>query len=407
MLSTCPESFVKTFVEREFPKLLDLLYDAALDPLRWQAFLDALPARFGNATGVLHLFNAHTETIPFFATFGGDPAFAASYADYYAGINPYASVKFHKLPVGKVVPATDVLASALLERSEFFHDWMRPQGIPTDHFGVPLRNDGDSVAVLSVAPNAAAHAKGRQQYGAQLRLLVPHMVRALEMNAVVSAARQAKLSSNAALDSLGSAAFLLGASGRLLVASAQAEALLRGNNVVKLDRFKVLRAVNSGEDMELSAAVRRCATEPGNPSARPLRLTSRATEQAYVAWVVPLQPVRDHAPGRRLELFSRLAPQPTVLVMLASAHNGIDIPADTIQAIFRLSAAEARLVNALVGGRSLAEYAAGAGLSRNTARNQLASTFLKTGTTRQTELVVMVVRALGTGAAPTNPMARA
>lgn len=397
---------MKTFAEREFPILLDLLYDAAVHPERWSTFLDALPSSFDGATGIIHVLDSDTNAKPLSISFGHDDAFAASLASYYAELNPYPAIGFHRLPVGKAVHSADYLPVESVEDSEFFNDWMKPQKMHSDHLALLLRND-HGLALLGVAPRASNYAGKRQRYAQKLQLLAPHLIRAIEMNRVVSVARQAEISSNAALDSLGSAAFLLEASGRLLVASVQAEALLRGDNVVSLDRSKVLRAANAGEDMDLSAVIQRCATGIGNPSARPLRLTSRATGQAYVAWMVPLQPVRSHAPSRRFELFSRLAAQPAVLVMVASAEKGIDIPADTIQAIFRLSAAEARLVKALVGGRSLAEYAADAGLSRNTTRNQLASIFLKTGTTRQTELVVMVVRALGTGAAPTNPMARA
>ena len=397
---------MKNFVEREFLKLLDLLYDAALDPERWPAFLDALPGSFDGATGIIHVSDTAPNSQPISVSFGHDSGFAASLASYYADLNPYPAIGFHKLPIGRVVHSADYLPVEAVEDSEFFNDWMKPQKMHPDHLALLLRNDR-GLALLGVAPRASNYAGRRQSYAKRLQLLAPHLVRAIEMNRVMSAARRAEVSSNTVLDSLGSATFLLGASGRLLVGSAQAEALLRVGKVVELGPFKVLRAVKSDEDMELSAAIGRCTTEPVSTSGRPLRLTSRATGQAYVAWVVPLQPVRSHAPSRRFELFSRLAERPAVLVMLASAEKGIDIPADTIQAIFRLSTAEARLVNALVRGRSLAEYAAGAGLSRNTTRNQLASIFIKTGTTRQTELVVMVVRTLSTGAAPMNPMARA
>jgi DNA-binding CsgD family transcriptional regulator len=69
--------------------------------------------------------------------------------------------------------------------------------------------------------------------------------------------------------------------------------------------------------------------------------------------------------------------------------------AEAIQAAFGLSSAEARLASALVAGHSLGDYAAQAGVSRNTVRNQLAAVFDKMGMRRRTELVATIVDALG------------
>jgi hypothetical protein len=126
------------FIECEFPALLDLLYDAALAPARWQTFLDALPTCFGGASGVMHFFDAETGTMSISAGFGLDPSFGESYGTYYSGVNPYPAIGFRKLPVGKVAYASSVLPVETVERTEFFNDWMKPQGIPSDPLGVLL-----------------------------------------------------------------------------------------------------------------------------------------------------------------------------------------------------------------------------------------------------------------------------
>ena len=100
---------MRRFVESDFPKLLELLYDAALDPLRWQTFLDALPHSFDGAAGILHLFDSTTESVSLFASFGHDPAFTASYAAHYAALNPYPSIAFQRLPISKALYASDYL----------------------------------------------------------------------------------------------------------------------------------------------------------------------------------------------------------------------------------------------------------------------------------------------------------
>ncbi len=393
---------MRRFVENHFPKLLDLLYDAALDPLRWQTFLDALSQNFGGSTGVLHLFDAATQSVPSFATFGHDPAYIASYAAHYAGVNPYPNIAFHKLPIGKTLYASDYLLPETVEVTEFFNDWMKPQGITSDHLALSLRNDGHGAAVLGVAPHASVYSKGRKRYAAQLQLLAPHMVRAVEINRVTSAARLAERSLGGTLEALGAAAFLVGRSGRLLIANNTAEELMRGERLVSVDRFKILRAANANDDKALSLAIAAAAAAPSEGSRQPLRLTSRGSGRAYVAWVLPVRPPRDGAPSRRFELFSGVGAEPMVLLLLAPAENGVAVPPGAIQAVFGLSPAEARLASALTTGCTVAEYAAAAGISRNTARNQLTSVFAKTATTRQTQLVALIVGALGPAAGRAN-----
>jgi hypothetical protein len=97
---------VHGFIEKEFPRLLDLLYDAPLDPEGWPVFLDALPASFGGASGILQFIDVATSAIRAFHGFGADPVFIDSYAEHFASINPYAPVGFERFPVGKVLDAT-------------------------------------------------------------------------------------------------------------------------------------------------------------------------------------------------------------------------------------------------------------------------------------------------------------
>lgn len=79
---------MRSFYEQEFPRLIDLLYDAAPDPERWQTFLDALPGQFGGAWGVLHSYDVAVGAATSFRNFGNDAALNFSYANYFHSINP-------------------------------------------------------------------------------------------------------------------------------------------------------------------------------------------------------------------------------------------------------------------------------------------------------------------------------
>ena len=65
-----------------------------------------------------------------------------------------------------------------------------------------------------------------------------------------------------------------------------------------------------------------------------------------------------------------------------------------LQATFDLTPAEARLVLRLVAGDSLKSSAKALGIGYETARTTLKAVFHKTGTCRQTELVLLVIHAM-------------
>lgn len=58
---------------------------------------------------------------------------------------------------------------------------------------------------------------------------------------------------------------------------------------------------------------------------------------------------------------------------------------------YGLTGRESQIVEHLVGGGSVGDYAQGQGLSEQTVRSQLKSIFAKTGVSRQTALVSLVV----------------
>ena len=64
---------------------------------------------------------------------------------------------------------------------------------------------------------------------------------------------------------------------------------------------------------------------------------------------------------------------------------------------FGLTPAEARVVLRLVAGDSLRSAAKALGIKYETVRTHLKSVFQKTGTRRQAELVIVVIRAMSEG----------
>ncbi len=382
------------FAEEQLPRLLELLYDAALDHSRWQAFLDALRPCFGGATGIMYGFDRASGAMDFTYNFGSDPAFIESYDRYYGRINPYPDLAL-RLPPGKVAMAADALDTETLCRTEFFNDWMRPQDIPAEYFGMLVHKHGSRGVIMGLAPQAAHFNRNHHIYRRQLELLMPHMARAVEINRVMAAARTAERALGTSFDALRLAAFVVDGAGRLLLANQKAEDLLRDDSVLCTDRSKRLHAANRAENTALEVAIVHALHPPTALTTRPVRLTSRASGRAFIIWAVPMRSEQPNGPSHRSQFMLGLRTEATVLVLVVAAECALSIRPESIQAAFKLSAAEARLVSALIAGRTLAEYARDSGHSRNTVRNQLASIFEKTDTRRQAELVAAIIGTLG------------
>ena len=68
---------------------------------------------------------------------------------------------------------------------------------------------------------------------------------------------------------------------------------------------------------------------------------------------------------------------------------------ETLQQRYELTPAECRLAMLLADGRTLSQIAEMLGVSRNTLKSQLASTYSKTGTSRQSDLVRILLNVAG------------
>jgi DNA-binding CsgD family transcriptional regulator/PAS domain-containing protein len=380
------------FVGEQLPRLLELLYDAALDHSRWQAFLDALTPCFGGATGIMYGFDGVRGAMDFTYNFGSDPAFIQSYDRYYGRINPYPNLAL-SMPPGKVAMAADALDTETLCRTEFFNDWMRPQEIPAEYFGMLVHKHGSRGVVMGLAPQAALLNRNQHIYLRQLRLLMPHMARAAELNRIAAVGRQTVRVLGAALEALAAGAFLIDRAGRIVLANQRGEALMRSQCALSVSPCGAVRAAGPRCDSTLQAALVIAATQ--RRTSPPLRLVCPNSGRQFIAWVVPThasQATQTNGGGVLVDAFEQTA---TALLLVAPADRSAATRAEAIAAVFQLSAAEAKLVCALCAGLTLAEYAGQVELSRNTVRNQLAGVFAKTRTSRQSELVSRVVATLG------------
>lgn len=188
---------------------------------------------------------------------------------------------------------------------------------------------------------------------------------------------------NAAIETTDTGVILADPEGSVLFTNHVADALLKAEDGLFLAHGK-LRARNAAETAALMEHIQRKAAE----------------QRAEPDWQV-YTPIALPRPDNPLPLTVIVRPGPpfyplrnplqrTAMLVLRDPGRR-PIPAHTLTRLFGLTPAESLLASELARGVSLEEAATHLGISRNTARSQLQSVFMKTGANRQGELVRLVL----------------
>ena len=212
--------------------------------------------------------------------------------------------------------------------------------------------------------------------------LMPHLERAAAVQTRLGDALAVARSVLDALETTQAPVLILDGRGRVVHASAEAERLL-----CELDGLSAgasgLRAATPALSSRLVAMITRAVGVSGEPrGAGTLHLPRPSGRPELTLVAVPLPPHAAcpdaHHPAVLLQITDPLAHATPHRALLAQA--------------FELTPAEADVAADLLDGLSVREVAARSGRSIATVRTHLASVLAKTGTSRQSELVRLLMR---------------
>lgn len=213
------------------------------------------------------------------------------------------------------------------------------------------------------------------------RRLYPVLSRYIRLWWVHRAERKSAFALKAVIDQSALSIMILNRTSRLLFANARAMALLNaedgltveGPTVVPIaaaDRGPFAAAVTAGLDSNQKLRTAQ------NPHESPILQLARNGEKR--ALIVTALPVRASAVDSE---------DPAVIVYCLDPDEDVGDLLAPVCAIYKLTAVEARLVEKLISGKTLAEAAARINIRTQTARAYLKNIFIKTRTRRQADLV--------------------
>jgi pimeloyl-ACP methyl ester carboxylesterase/DNA-binding CsgD family transcriptional regulator len=212
--------------------------------------------------------------------------------------------------------------------------------------------------------------------GRLIHILLPHFIRALNINRQYVELKAENQAFSSVLDRLPIGMAMTDAEGRLFAKNGRFDELLKQQCGLSISNGR-LAATQCQEAATVAQLIAEVAADGNSKSAgRAIRLSGTVPSSLLI---LPLP--HDE----------RLKIKPKVMIFLTSLLGDINIDPRALQDAFGLSKAESRLTLALVNGSDLDEIAERYHVSKHTLRTQLKSVYAKTDCRRQAELVVKVL----------------
>lgn len=364
------------------PDLTDIIeafYDAAFLPDGWQLAMNRLGAIMPSVGVAIYGYDYSSSSNLGQVGTGFDPAALESFVAHYSKVNAWAP-HFARVPVGTLLNSDQVLPRRELLKSEYYHDWLRPQDDLQLGWGSLLVNDPGRMLMFSTTLRARDEETLSPFVARVVERLMPHVDRAFRLTRVLSGAELSQ-TMMAMMEGIADPALMLNALGRVSHANRRALDLIAAGTFTQPTRYNELRFIDPTADLALERLVRDAAGRlhraqtnvflARNPDGA--RLRCMLTPYALASAKGPLGHFTSERP----------------VALLIMRQEGRDVRAE-LRARFGLTEAEVAVALSVAAGEAVQETAARRGTSVLTVRNQLRVIFDKLDVRRQGELVARV-----------------
>lgn len=369
--------------------LTSVIREAGTNPSLWEMLLPTISGAFPGLKSTIHFEDPGGSPHRTAYVDGIDRAAVESYGAHYGGLNPWNPFWATTAPFHAHV-SDDVAPAATYKGTEFYNDWLRPLGEADSAVGMKILTNGPGFGALSLHYGPRLAESYNKSLGHVIQSIAGPMRNALALNRRLLENAPLPAPLETVIEAFDEPSFLLDQSGQVRLHNALAQDLLRSQTLARIDRGGRL-------DLRDRSAGRRLAEALGGIVVPGLQGGSRTpttfvlrSESGDVEGFIKVLSVATSEGALRGNAYM-FPPNMFALVTIYPRTKPIGGVA-SLQSAFGLTAAEARLANRLRHGESLSDVAEAAGISRETVRQHLKSIFLKTGTNRQAELVLLLSR---------------
>jgi hypothetical protein len=237
-----------------FRHLVQLANASALDQRKWSWFLEELSTASGGIRVQLFTQDPQAQYSLGILEHGYDPAFLGSYESYYAALNPWVPM-LQSIQPGRVVSSEDLLPLSDLEKTEFYHDWVRPQDDIVGGVGALLERRGERLSMIG--GNIARRDRDRLErpFVNLLQRLTPFVQHSLKVARMLGELTIENRVMREGMEPDLTAVFALDGRGRVHFANRSGEKLLRSGDVIQRDASARLRFADATAQAALGRAL--------------------------------------------------------------------------------------------------------------------------------------------------------
>lgn len=358
--------------------LIGRIYDAAVEPRLWSDALQEVADSLGGASCHFLVYDLINNT-PTLHAARTDPVHMEQYWAHYAELNPWIP-PFLKLAPGSVVIDHEILPREDLVKSEFFNDHLRARNV-AHCIGAVVMKSPSTVSTLTTYRSAG---KGTFDDGSVVaaRKLVPHFQRALQISRKL---RVSEYRSSSALDVLDQAPYgvvLLSRQGIVLHVNRLAKEVLNHKDGLSIEAGEVRAAIHRETQAIRCAISAACGSSLSELRAGSLAVTRHSLARSYAVLVAPL-------PGNGHDVFRDV--KPAAVMFITDPERSDVAESEVLQRLYGLTTKEANVASLIALGHGIAHVSDVLGVSQETVRTHLKQVLQKTGTSRQSELVRLIL----------------
>jgi DNA-binding CsgD family transcriptional regulator/PAS domain-containing protein len=369
----------------ELGRVIEHIYDAALDSARWADTIGAIAAFVGGQAGGLAVKDSVSKNVNVFYEFGFDPECIQIYLETYSKFDPLAVAPL--IDAGQVIGVADLVPFDDYLDGRFYREWARPHGW-LDSANAVIEKSGTCSTVLRIV-TTKTRGMVDDEMRRRMAQVMPHVRRATLVGKSMDLKHAEAAMLAETLDGLSTGLFLIDAKGRIVHANGAARDLLATDDVLRsiCGQLATRDACINQKLKEIFATAGQGDAALG---AKGIALTLTAyNADRYLAHVLPLSSGERRRAG--------LAYKAVAAMFVRKADLDLPASAEVIGQTYKLTPTEVRVLHAVFDAGSVPEVAQTLGVAETTVKFHLGNIYAKTGANRQTALVKLV-------ASFTNPL---
>ncbi|MGH8457656.1 MAG: helix-turn-helix transcriptional regulator [Stenotrophobium sp.] len=362
-------------------RLIGAIYEGPLESPPWQAALQLMRDTLHAAHVTLMLRTPSSDNSGVMINTGTVDAQATeSYETHFFALDPFV-----RLQEGEVVTAEELIGKQWLQ-SEIYQKFLQPLDI-RHLLGADIYTKEGIECRLRVtrSHDAKPFTAGDKSL---VRFVLPHLKRSIQLHARLDLLECERALFAGTVNQMLLGMISLTQSGTIIEMNQEARRIFAEKDGIWLSGNNICLEI-SQEGRELQRIIRQALAGPGDSSApavvEGLSVTrpSGRSKLSILVRTIPLGP------------WSESKQRPAVVIFLRDPESNVAQPShELLRRLFGLTRMEAALALLLAEGLTLDEAAEKMDVRRNTARTHLRSIFCKTGVTRQTMLVRLLLNSV-------------